>query len=99
MIVQKQLHRQTSGHRDMHDLTDDLQRLVEESGITRGIASLCNLGSTAALGTIEFEPGLEEDLPTMLDRLIPPDRSYGHEPPGTTATGIPTCRSPCSDPA
>ena len=74
MIVQKQLQRQTRGHRDMHDLTDGPQRLVEESGITRGIASLCNVGSTAALGTIEFEPGLEEDLPMMLDRLIPPDR-------------------------
>jgi len=37
------------------------------------------VGSTAAIGTIEFEPGLEKDLPAMLNRLIPPSRSYGHE--------------------
>ncbi len=38
-----------------------------------------NVGSTAALGTIEFEPGLERDLPAILDKLIPPSRNYGHE--------------------
>ena len=37
------------------------------------------LGSTGAIGTIEFEPGLEEDLPEILDRLMPPSRDYGHE--------------------
>jgi secondary thiamine-phosphate synthase enzyme len=79
MVFQKHIKRSTSGHRDMHDLTDELQRIVEQSGIQRGIASLCNIGSTAALGTIEFEPGLEEDLPAMLDRLIPASRDYGHE--------------------
>ena len=31
------------------------------------------------MGTIEFEPGLEQDLPEVLDRLIPPSRDYGHE--------------------
>ena len=79
MIFQKHMVRQTRGHRDMHDLTEELQQIVQESGIVRGIATLCNIGSTAALGTIEFEPGLEEDLPEMLDRLIPPSREYGHE--------------------
>jgi secondary thiamine-phosphate synthase enzyme len=38
-----------------------------------------NVGSTGALGTIEYEPGLLEDLPELLDKLIPPGREYGHE--------------------
>ena len=38
-----------------------------------------NVGSTAAVGTIEFEPGLQQDLPNILDKLIPPSRNYGHE--------------------
>ena len=79
MVFQKHIQRGTSGHRDMHDLTGELQQIVEQSGIQRGIACLCNVGSTAALGTIEFEPGLKEDLPELLDRLIPPSREYGHE--------------------
>ena len=38
-----------------------------------------NVGSTASIGAIEFEPGLERDLPAILDELIPPSRGYGHE--------------------
>ena len=38
-----------------------------------------HIGSTGAIGTIEFEPGLQHDLPEVLDRLIPPSREYGHE--------------------
>ena len=52
---------------------------MDESGIQTGTAHIFSVGSTAALGTIEFEPGLERDLPAMLDRLIAPSRDYGHE--------------------
>ena len=71
--------RRTRGHRDMHDLTDEVNRLVGESGVASGVAHLFVVGSTAALGTIEFEPGLRGDLPELLDRLIPPSTDYGHE--------------------
>ncbi|MEK7684091.1 MAG: secondary thiamine-phosphate synthase enzyme YjbQ [Verrucomicrobiota bacterium] len=79
MIYQKQITLQTSGHRDMHDITGEVAQIVEESRIQTGLVQLFNVGSTAALGTIEFEPGLQEDLPDILDKLIPPSRHYGHE--------------------
>jgi secondary thiamine-phosphate synthase enzyme len=63
----------------MHDLTSEVARAVGASGIRAGIVHLFSLGSTAGLGTIEFEPGLAHDLPEILDRLIPPSRNYGHE--------------------
>jgi secondary thiamine-phosphate synthase enzyme len=79
MSYQKQISIHTSGHRDMHDLTDEVAEAVNASGIKTGIVNVFNVGSTAALGTIEFEPGLQQDLPAILDKLIPPSRSYGHE--------------------
>ncbi|HVM49354.1 MAG TPA: secondary thiamine-phosphate synthase enzyme YjbQ [Candidatus Acidoferrum sp.] len=79
MTYQGEIHLQTAGHRQMHDLTPDVARVVAESGVRRGLAHVFNLGSTGAIGTIEFEPGLQEDLPAMLDRLLPPSREYGHE--------------------
>lgn len=79
MNYQKQISIHTSGHRDMHDLTDEVAEVVNASGIKTGIVNVFNVGSTAALGTIEFEPGLQQDLPAILDKLIPPSRSYGHE--------------------
>lgn len=79
MVFQREIHLRTAGHRDLHDLTTDVARVVQASGIRTGIAQLTNVGSTAAVGTIEFEPGLCGDLPELLDRLIPPNRNYGHE--------------------
>jgi secondary thiamine-phosphate synthase enzyme len=79
MTFQRELQLQTSGHKDIHDLTGDVARVVSESGVQSGIAHIFNVGSTAAIGAIEFEPGLQEDLPQMLDKLFPPSRDYGHE--------------------
>ena len=63
----------------MQDLTGQVAAAVSSSGIQTGTVNVFNVGSTAAVGTIEFEPGLEHDLPEILDRLIPPGRDYGHE--------------------
>jgi secondary thiamine-phosphate synthase enzyme len=63
----------------MHDLSADVRRAVELSGIRTGTVNVSVIGSTAAVGTIELEPGLARDLPQVLDRLIPPNRAYGHE--------------------
>ena len=79
MTHQEQISIRTTGHGDMHDLTERVRRAVAASGVRAGMANIFNLGSTAAVGMIEFEPGLEGDLPAVLDRLIPPSRSYGHE--------------------
>jgi secondary thiamine-phosphate synthase enzyme len=79
MVIQNRIARRTHGHRDIHDLTHEVSQIVRSSGINAGIAHLCVIGSTAAVGTIELEPGLARDLPELLDRLIPPSPSYGHE--------------------
>ena len=79
MTYQQQILVNTKGHGDMHDLTDQVAEIVSTSAIQRGTVNVFNVGSTAALGTIEFEPGLQHDLPAILDKLIPPSRNYGHE--------------------
>ncbi len=63
----------------MHDVTGEVANVVERSQVRTGVAQVFAVGSTAALGTIEFEAGLERDLPETLDRLLPPSRDYGHE--------------------
>ena len=79
MVHQEQITFETTGHRHMADLTDQVAAIVGRSGVKTGIVHVFCVGSTAAIGAIEFEPGLEHDLPEMLDRLIPPSRNYGHE--------------------
>ncbi len=79
MVHREELTIATKGHGDTHDLTTKVEEVVGRSGISEGTVNVFNVGSTAAVGTVEFEPGLQRDVPEMLDRLIPPSRSYGHE--------------------
>jgi secondary thiamine-phosphate synthase enzyme len=79
MTHQEQIAFVSKGHGDMRDLTTEVQRVASASKVKVGVAHVFAIGSTAAIGVIEFEPGLKRDLPEMLDRLIPPSRNYGHE--------------------
>jgi secondary thiamine-phosphate synthase enzyme len=79
MVFQEQLAVATRGHGDMHDLTQQVAAAVARSRARTGLAHIFQVGSTAAVGLIEFEPGLRKDLPSVLDRLLPPSREYGHE--------------------
>lgn len=79
MIHQEQFSITTKGAGDMHDLTGMVASIVKSKKISVGLVNVFHIGSTAAIGTIEFEPGLERDLPSILNKLIPPSRDYGHE--------------------
>ena len=79
MWHQEEIALSTRGHRDLQDVTSEVAAVVSRSGVRIGIAHVFNVGSTGVLSTIEFEPGLQQDLPDILDKLIPPDRDYGHE--------------------
>ncbi|MDB9313429.1 secondary thiamine-phosphate synthase enzyme YjbQ [Spirulina sp. CS-785/01] len=79
MVHQEQLDLSTRADGDLHDLTQDIQSIVQKSNIQTGIAHIFNIGSTGAIGAIEFEPGLRQDLPETLRKLIPPSLEYKHE--------------------
>lgn len=79
MVVQERLRLSTSQHGEMQDITSEVADIVRRSGIRIGTVNIFNVGSTGAIATIEFEPGLQRDYPEMLDRLMPPNREYGHE--------------------
>jgi secondary thiamine-phosphate synthase enzyme len=79
MVFQDRFQLDTSGHRDMHDISDRVATIIGRSNIQTGTAHIFNVGSTGVIAAIEFEPGLAHDLPELLDRLIPPSTAYGHE--------------------
>ena len=79
MVFQQEFTVATRQSGEMHDLTGQVRRIVQQAGVCTGLVQVFNVGSTAAVGAIEFEPGLRKDLPELLTRLIPPSRDYGHE--------------------
>ena len=79
MVYREQIEVKTSGHRDMHDITGRVASVVAASGIKTGTVHEFNIGSTGCIGTVEYEAGLERDIPELFDKMIPPSRDYGHE--------------------
>ncbi len=79
VVHQQRITITTTGHGQLQDITESVASIVGDSGIRTGTAQVFNVGSTGAVGTIEFEPGLQRDLPELLDRLMPPSPEYGHE--------------------
>lgn len=57
MTYQQQIAICTSGYGDMHDLTEQVSAAVATSGIQTATVNVFNVGGTAAVGTIEFDPG------------------------------------------
>jgi secondary thiamine-phosphate synthase enzyme len=68
----------TRGDVDVVDLTGEVQGVLEEAGVSEGQALTFVRGSTAAITTMEFEPGGVHDLREMLERLIPTQGDYEH---------------------
>ena len=68
----------TRGDADVIDITADVQRLVAEGPVANGLVTAFVRGSTAAITTMEFEPGGVADLRDLLDRLIPFEGDYEH---------------------
>ena len=73
-----QLRLDTPGNGHIVDITEGVASVVRTAGVERGIASVCAVGSTLAVTTMEYEPGGVHDLQQLLDRLIPSHADYEH---------------------
>jgi secondary thiamine-phosphate synthase enzyme len=77
-MLSTELHISTGGDTDVIDITAEGQRAVDEAGVDNGQLLAFVRGSTAAIATMEFEPGGVHDLREMLERLIPTEGDYEH---------------------
>jgi secondary thiamine-phosphate synthase enzyme len=68
----------TTGQGDAQDLTAIVANAVAGSDLTTGVATVFVVGSTAGVTTLEFEPGVVQDLDRALERLAPRDGDYQH---------------------
>jgi secondary thiamine-phosphate synthase enzyme len=78
-IHTRKLSEKTSGFCDIIDITAKVREPIEKEKVERGLATLFVSGSTAALTTIEYEPGLVQDLKEFVEKWIPSNRRYHHD--------------------
>ena len=72
------LRLQTAGDGEIVDLTDGVRSIVRAAGVERGTVTVFVTGSTAAITTMEYEPGGVQDLTDVLERLLPSAGDYAH---------------------
>ena len=68
----------TKGRGDIIDITPEAAGIAADNKISNGILCVFAPGSTAAITTIEYEPGLKKDIPLFLERIIPYSAHYHH---------------------
>ena len=79
MVKSDQFEIETEGFGDILDITGEVARIVADSGLDAGIATVFVPGSTAGITTLEYEPGAVEDLKQAVDRLAPAEMHYNHD--------------------
>ena len=78
MVFQKEIRIKSDAFDSVIDITNDIARVVKESSIQNGLVNVFNIGSTASITTIEYEPGLKRDFPEFLNKIIPRGANYHH---------------------
>jgi secondary thiamine-phosphate synthase enzyme len=78
-VISKNIQIKSKSENDILDITDKVSQVVKESKIENGAVIAFVVGSTAAITTIEYEPGLRKDFPEMLSRMAPKEIEYAHD--------------------
>ena len=77
-VITTELRLDTEGRDDVRDLTRDVQDAVRSSGVAEGTVTVFCPGSTGGVTTIEYEPGLVQDIREAVERVFPKDLRYRH---------------------
>ncbi|RKX29145.1 MAG: YjbQ family protein [Candidatus Zixiibacteriota bacterium] len=93
MVETKEIQLDAKGYCDIIDITDELQKAVQNSKMSAGTITAFCPGSTGGITTIEYEPGLLKDLPEFFEKLLPSDRSYHHDETWHDGNGFSHMRS------
>ncbi len=72
------IHLSTKGNTDIVDITPDVEQSLKKTELKDGVVNISVYGSTGALTTCEYEPGLVQDLKDFFKKIIPPG-DYHHD--------------------
>jgi len=78
VAVTKEIHFNTKGEIDIVDITYDVEKIVEKTGVKNGTATVFIPGATGAITTIEYEPNLIQDFKDLIEELVPSSKHYRH---------------------
>ncbi len=92
-VFRDRIRIKTRGFCSIHDITSDVAGVLQRSNLKQGICTVAVAGSTAAISTVEYEPGLLDDIPRLLEKIIPSDIPYAHDKTWGDGNGFAHVRS------
>ncbi len=98
-IVNEKITLETKGNPDLIDMTDRLRDILSKEKLKKGSLSVFVIGSTAAITTFEYEPGLIKDMEELYEKLIPRGKHYHHDDTWGDANGFSHMRSALQGPS
>jgi secondary thiamine-phosphate synthase enzyme len=98
-IINKKIVLDTQGNPDLINITDKIKDALKLSGLKRGNITVFVVGSTAAITTFEYEPGLVEDMRELFEKLIPKNKHYAHDDTWGDANGFSHVRAALQGPS
>lgn len=98
-IIKEKITLKTKGAGDLINITEKISRKLADSGLRDGNITVFVTGSTAAITTFEYEPGLVKDMKEFYERLIPSDKRYHHDDTWGDANGFSHVRAALQGPS
>jgi len=98
-IITEKLTLKTKGATDLIDITEEVSRVLKSSGLKEGSVTVFVVGSTAAIATFEYEPGLIKDMRELYDKLVPQRAAYHHDNTWGDANGFSHLRAALQGPS
>jgi len=98
-ILNEKIGLNTKGSGDLIDITQKLEELLNASGLKSGNITVFVVGSTAAITTFEYEPGLVKDIRELYEKIAPHDRHYHHDDTWGDANGFSHLRASIQGPS
>ncbi|RKY33255.1 MAG: YjbQ family protein [Candidatus Omnitrophota bacterium] len=87
-VINKKIELSTRGNPDLLNITPQLSEILESSRLSKGNLTVFVIGSTAAITTFEYEPGLIQDMRDLCQKLAPSDKHYCHDETWGDANGF-----------
>jgi len=98
-IINKKIEFKTKGNPDLVNITDKIKDILAESGLKKGSVTVFVVGSTAAITTFEYEPGVVKDMQELYEKIIPRNKHYEHDDTWGDANGFSHLRAALQGPS
>jgi secondary thiamine-phosphate synthase enzyme len=98
-ILTKKITLNTKGNPDFINITDEVAGIFDGSKLKSGSVTVFVVGSTAAIMTFEYEPGLVKDVQELFEKLIPEKKHYSHDETWGDANGFSHLRAALQGPS